>query len=105
MLNGETRPLARLLVVEEQVGLGEERRKAVSDAKTLGSLLGVIRTACAPAIKLRTACVEMANVSDNTRNGDDGAPKSPNQRVIDIDINGERHGFDYRLVTGNASNA
>ena len=44
MLNGKSRPLARLLVVEEQVRLGEERRKAMSDAKTLGCLLGVIRS-------------------------------------------------------------
>ena len=62
MLKRKAGPLARLLVVEEQVRLGEEGSEAVSDAETLRCLLSVICTACAPAIKLCASLVKMSDV-------------------------------------------
>ena len=95
MLNGKARPLARLLVVEEQVRLGEESCEAMSNVQTLGGLLCVICTAGAPAIKLCAALVKMPDMGDDARNGNDRSAHRANQRVIDIDINSEWHWFSF----------
>ena len=91
MLNDEAGPLARLLVIEKQMWLGEERRETIGNAETLGCLPCVICATCAPAVKLCATLVKMSDMRDNARNGDDRATRCTNERIINIYINGERH--------------
>ena len=72
--------------------LGEECREAMGDAEPLGCLLGVSRAACAPAIKLCASLVKVPDMTNDAGNGNDRGSGGANERVIDIDINGERHG-------------
>lgn len=71
--------------------LGKKRREAMGDTKAFRGVSGVVAAARAPAVKVCAVLVKVSDVGDDARNGNDCAAGSPNQSVIDIDINGESH--------------
>jgi hypothetical protein len=79
-------PLNYSLVVDNNVWLWEKRNEAVSDAKLLGALSGVVCAAGTPAIKKRAVPMKVGDMLDDRRNGNALAPDAANQRVVHIDV-------------------
>lgn len=86
----QTTPVAYCLVIQQNIGFGEKRRKAVCNTQFLGALPGVICPAGTPAEKLRSLLLQFADVLDYRRHRDACTPEIANKSIVYINVNDKR---------------
>src|SRR5688572_22599755 len=86
-MNGdESRPLAYVHVIEEDVRLGQKRLEAIGDTKFLRATSGVFSATRTPAIKKCPLRFQSLNVLNRRRDWNAFGTGAPDKGVVDIDI-------------------
>ena len=79
-------PLARRLIVQEHVRLGQEPGEQRLDAQLARCLPRVLSATGTPAEEGHASLVELTNVLDDSNHGDALGASLPDERVIDVDV-------------------
>ena len=59
------RPVRRLLVINDHIGLRQERREAVTKPELLCARSGIVSPTCTPAVKNRSLRMQIKNMPDD----------------------------------------
>ena len=85
----ELRPLCHKLIVNDDLRLRKETSEAMHEAELLGALTGVIPAAGTPAVEEGSISVQLDDVLNDRGNRNALAPRTTDQRVININVDTE----------------
>jgi hypothetical protein len=75
-----------VLIVDHELGLGQERDEAVADAELHRRRTAIVRAATAPAVEREAGSVELADSTDGGADGDPLRAERAHERVVDVDV-------------------
>jgi hypothetical protein len=89
-------PVPHFLVVNDDARFREERGEAIRDAKLRGGLSAILCSSGAPKVKLGSIFLKSSHMLNHGSHGNSGRAHTPNERVININVNNHAWGFSVR---------